>query len=223
MAATKIIRVPPGGNVQAAIEKANSGDIVELQAGAVYSGTLTLPNKPLTDFVTIQSSGVKDLPADKRVSPAQKSSMATINPGILTRPAILATNGAHHFRFVGIEFGPTTKGYFNIIEIGTSKENSVNDLPHHIEFDRVYVHGDPTFGQRRGIAANGRNLKISNSYFSDIKREGEESQAIAMWASDGPIEIVNNYIEAAAENILFGGAMLSSASSRATLLSATTG
>ncbi len=203
---TKIIRVPPGGNVQAAIEKAKGGDIVELQAGAVYSGQITLPNKPLTDFVTIQSSGVKDLPADKRVSPAQKSSMATINPGILTRPAILATNGAHHYRFVGIEFGPTTKGYFNIIEIGTSKESSVNELPHHIEFDRVYVHGDSTCGQRRGIAANGRNIKISNSYFSDFKREGEESQAIAVWAADGPIEIVNNYLEAAAESILFGGA-----------------
>ncbi len=52
----KIIKVPPGGNVQAAIEKAASGDIVELQAGAVYNGTINLPNKPLTDFVTIQSS-----------------------------------------------------------------------------------------------------------------------------------------------------------------------
>src|SRR4051794_2207875 len=33
--ANKIIRVPAGGNVQAAIERAESGDVVELQAGAV--------------------------------------------------------------------------------------------------------------------------------------------------------------------------------------------
>ena len=202
----RIIKVPPGGNVQAAIERAKGGDIVELQAGARYSGTINLPNKPLTDFVTIQTSAVAALPADKRVSPSQRSSMATINPGILTRPAILAENGAHHYRFVGIEFGPTTKGYFNIIQIGTGDENSVSDLPHHIEFDRVYLHGDSKFGQRRGIAANGRNIKIANSYFSDFKREGEESQAIAMWASDGPVEIVNNYLEAASQSILFGGA-----------------
>src|SRR5664279_5261633 len=63
--AIKIIRVPPGGNVQAAIERAESGDVVELQAGAVYSGTVNLPNKPLTDYVTIRSSAATDLPADK--------------------------------------------------------------------------------------------------------------------------------------------------------------
>ena len=204
--ANRIIRVPPGGNAQAAIEQANGGDIVELQAGAVYSGTINLPNKPLTDFVTIQSSAVSDLPVGKRVSPAQRGSMATIAPGILTQPAISATHGANHYRFVGIEFGPTTKGYFNIIQIGTGNENSTDELPHHIEFDRVYVHGHPADGQRRGIAANGRFIKIANSYLSDFKRKGEESQAIAVWAADGPMEIVNNYLEAAAENILFGGA-----------------
>lgn len=202
----RVIRVPPGGNLQAAIDKATSGDIIELQAGAEYSGQISLPNKPLTDFVTIQTSGLASLAAGKRVSPAQRASMAAINPGLLTRPAILAANGAHHYRFIGIEFGPTTKGYFNIIQIGTGTENSVDELPHHIEFDRVYVHGDPKHGQRRGIAANGRHIKITNSYFSDFKREGEESQAIAVWAADGPLEIVNNYLEAGAENILFGGA-----------------
>lgn len=202
----RVIRVPPGGNLQAAFDKAVGGDIIELQAGAVYTGQITLPNKPITDFVTIRSSAIANLPDDKRVSPAQRASMATINPGLLTRPAILASKGAHHYRFIGIEFGPTTKGYFNIIQIGTAEETSVEQLPHHIEFDRVYVHGDPKLGQRRGIAANGRHIKIANSYFSDFKREGEESQAIAVWAADGPIEITNNYIEAAAENILFGGA-----------------
>lgn len=201
----RVIKVPPGGNLQAAIDKAVGGDIIELQAGAVYAGQITLSNKRLTDFVTIQTSAIANLPADKRVSPAQRTSMATITAGLLTRPAILAANGAHHYRFVGIEFTPTTKGYFNIIQIGTAEETSVEQLPHHIEFDRVYVHGDPKFGQRRGIAANGRHIKIANSYFSDFKREGEESQAICVWAADGPIEITNNYLEAAAENILFGG------------------
>ncbi len=204
--AFKIIRVPPGGNVQAAIERAESGDIVELQAGAVYSGEITLPNKPLTGFVTIQSSSVANLPADKRVSPSQRSSMAMITGGLLTRPAISTANGAHHYRFVGIEFGPTTKGYFNIIQIGLGQERSAEELAHHIEFDRVYIHGSPTDGQRRGIAANGRHIKITNSYFADFKRKGEESQAIAMWGADGPIEIVNNYLEAGAQSVLFGGA-----------------
>lgn len=203
----RVIKVPPGGNLQAAIDTAVGGDIIELQAGAVYAGQITLPNKRITDFVTIQTSAIANLPTGKRVSPAQRTSMATISAGLLTRPAIFAANGAHHYRFVGIKFTPTTKGYFNIIQIGTAEEASADQLPHHIEFDRVYIHGDPKFGQRRGVAANGRHIKITNSYLSDFKREGEESQAIAVWAADGPIEITNNYIEAAAENILFGGAM----------------
>jgi len=202
----RIIKVPAGGNLQAALDRATSGDIIEIQAGASYSGTITLPNKPLTDFVTIRSSAAASLPAGKRVAPAQKSSMAMITAGTLTRPAIATAAGAHHYRFIGIEFGPTTRGMYNIIQIGSGDETNAADLPHHIEFDRIYVHGDPTFGQRRGIAANGRFLSIRNSYISDIKQQGDESSAIGVWSADGPIEIVNNYLEAAGENILFGGA-----------------
>jgi hypothetical protein len=44
----KIIRVPSGGDLQAAIDGANAGDIIELQAGATYFGEIMLPNKPLT-------------------------------------------------------------------------------------------------------------------------------------------------------------------------------
>src|SRR5262245_41660860 len=68
--ANRIIKVPPGGNLQGALEAANGGDIVELQAGGIYSGQINLPNKPLTDYVTIQSSAAGNLPADKRVTPA---------------------------------------------------------------------------------------------------------------------------------------------------------
>src|SRR6476469_6322340 len=67
--ATKTIKVPPGGNLQAAIDQASGGDVVELQAGAVYSGQINLSNRPLTDYVTIQTSAVAMLPADKRVIP----------------------------------------------------------------------------------------------------------------------------------------------------------
>lgn len=205
----RIIKVPAGGSIQAAIDRAEGGDIIELEAGAIYKASLRLPNKSGNEFITIRTSaGDAQLPpADTRLDPRR---YAAVLPRIISnvkgQPAVLATNGAHHYRFVGVEFGPTIEGLYNIIQLGTTEERSLDDLPHHIEFDRVYVHGSPTEGQRRGIAANGRFIKITNSHFSDLKREGEESQAIAVWASDGPIEIVNNYLEAAAESILFGGA-----------------
>ena len=203
-----IITVKAGGNFQAALDRAKPGDTIELQAGATFTGAFKLPKKAGDGFVTIRSAGADTLiPAGMRIDPAKHASgLAKLQSNVKGEPTILAAGGAHHFRFVAVEIGPTPEGIGDIVRIGTTEERTVEDLPHHIEFDRVYIHGSPTEGQRRGIAANGRYIKITNSYISDIKRKGEESQAIASWASDGPVEITNNYLEAAAENILFGGA-----------------
>ncbi len=203
------ITVKAGGDFQAALDRAKPGDTIFLEAGVTFKGAFKLPNKAGSEFITIRTSASDSQlpPADTRLDPKK---YAAVLPKIISdvrgEPAILAVNGAHHYRFIGIAFGPTIEGFYNIIQIGSTEEKRIEDLPHHIEFDRVYIYGDPKYGQRRGIAANGRFLKIINSHISGIVREGEESQAIAMWATDGQVEIINNYLEAAAENILFGGA-----------------
>jgi hypothetical protein len=203
---TKIIKVLPGGNIQAALERATSGDIVELQAGAVYSGEIELPNKPLTDFVTIQSSAVANLPPDVRVSPEQKSSMATIVSGMLGRAAVSAANGAHHYRFVGIEFMPSGSFHnYGIVVFGKG-ESRPELVPHDLEIDRSYIHPFSSGVTRRGIALNSANTTIKNSYIEGIAFSGEETQGICGWTGTRNVRIVNNYIEGGAENILFGGA-----------------
>lgn len=203
---TRIIRVPPGGNVQAAIEKAESGDIVELQAGGVYSGTINLPNKPLTGYVTIQSSGAADLPVDKRVTPAQRSSMATIVAGILGRPAVSAAKGANHYRFIGIEFTASSAAYnYGLIVFGGS-ESAASRVPHDLEIDRSYLHPYKTGVARRGIALNSAETTIKNSYIEGFGYPGEEAQGICGWTGTRGVHIVNNFIEGGAENIMIGGA-----------------
>lgn len=204
------ISVKAGGDVQSALDRARPGDTILLEAGATFRGPLRLPNKSgSSEYITIRSSAPDtQLPSPgERIDPWR---FGSVLPKIISDEvdvaAVTATDGAHHFRFIAVEFGPTPKGQGNIIALGTSEEQNIADLPHDIEFDRVYVHGSPSEGQRRGIAINGRKLRILNSYFGDIKRKGEESQAICGWAGDGPFEIVNNYIEAAAQGVLIGGA-----------------
>ena len=61
-------------------------------------------------------------------------------------------------------------------------------------------------GARRGIAMNSRHTAVIDSYLSDFKEVGADSQAIAGWNGAGPFRIANNYLEAAGENVMFGGA-----------------
>src|SRR2546422_3874492 len=53
---------------------------------------------------------------------------------------------------------------------------------------------------------NGGNLKVLASHLSDFKEVGADSQALAGWAGTGPFTIIDNYLEAAGENLMFGGA-----------------
>jgi hypothetical protein len=106
-----------------------------------------------------------------------------------------------------IEFPSTKEGYGDIIQLGdgSNAQSELSQVPYEIVFDRVYVHGHPLYGQKRGIALNARMVTIRNSYISDIKAVGLDSQAIGGWNGPGPFTIENNYLEAAAENFLLGG------------------
>ncbi|MDH3492027.1 MAG: right-handed parallel beta-helix repeat-containing protein [Acidobacteriota bacterium] len=205
----KTINVKRGESFQKALDMALPGDTIRLEAGATFSGAFELPFKEGNQFITIRSAADDSRlpPPGKRLEPNKYAlSLAKLESNEKGSPVIATQRGAHHYRFFGIEFLPTIEGYFNIVRIGNASETGIEDLPHHIEFDRVYIHGSERFGQRRGIAANGRHIRIVNSHISNIKRKGEETQAIAAWATDGPIVIENNYLEAAGMSILFGGA-----------------
>jgi len=84
-------------------------------------------------------------------------------------------------------------------------QNSLAMVPHDLVVDRCYIHGDVTHGQKRGIALNSASTTIANSYIAEIKAVGQDSQAIGGWNGPGPYTIRNNYLEAAGENVLFGG------------------
>lgn len=85
-------------------------------------------------------------------------------------------------------------------------ESAISDLPHDITFDRCYIHSDPAVGGRRGIALNGVRAAVIDSYVAGFKENGADTQAIHAANTTGPLKIVNNYLEAAGENFMTGGA-----------------
>lgn len=205
-AGTLVVRA--GENLQAALNAAQPGDTILLEAGATFSGNFTLPVKSGAAYITLRSSADDSrLPAaDVRISPAFSPMLPKIqSPN--TAAALRALPGAHHWRLLFLEFPSTQLGYGEIIRIGdgSSAQSLLSQVPYEIEIDRVYVHGHPLYGQKRGIALNGRSVVIRNSYVSDIKAVGVDTQAIGGWNGPGPFTIENNYLEASGENFLLGG------------------
>ncbi len=203
--AGRTITVGGSDDFQAALEAARPGDDIVLEAGAVFTGPFTLPRKDGKAWIVVRSSAKDRLPPPgTRVTPADASAM----PKLEARwgAVIDAEPASHHYRFVGIEVRPS-HGVFlmNVVLLGSS-ESTLGELPHHLIFDRCYIHGDPALGSRRGIALGSRETAVVDSWISDIKEKGADSQAIAGWNGLGPFRIENNTLEGAGENVMFGGA-----------------
>ena len=209
--AAATISVPAGGNLQAAIDAAKPGDVIELAAGATFDGPFKLRAKAgmsATNRITIRSVLSSGLPAaGVRITPAAAPLLANIR-STTAGVAIRTDAGAAYWTLMFLEFLPTSAASSaNLVEFGAAgaSQNTLSQVPHHLVMDRCYLHGDPGFGQRRGLALNSGDATIINSHFSDFKLVGQDTQAIMGWNGPGPFLIENNYIEAAAENIMFGG------------------
>jgi len=202
----RTIAVAAGGDFQAALRQAQPGDVITLAAGATYTGPFVLPSKSDSGWITVRTNAPDQrLPAPgARIDPSHGPFMPAL---VAASGSVIATApGAHHYRFVGVEIRPQAGHFlYNLVLLGPDARTA-SDLPHDIIFDRCYVHGDPQKGTRRGLALNARSVAVIDSYLSDFKEDGGDSQAIAAWNGPGPFRIVNNYLEAAAENVLFGGA-----------------
>jgi IPT/TIG domain len=202
-----IISVPAGGNLQTAIDAAVPGDTIQLQPGVTYKGTFVLPAKAGTAVITIRTAPDSRQPGDGvRVQPAHAPALAKLTSGS-SMPALRTAGAAHHYTLMLLEFGANSQGSGDIVQLGQadSTQTSLAQVPYSLVLDRLYVHGDPLVGQKRGIALNSASTQIINCYISDIKAVAQDAQAIAAMNGPGPYVIENNYLEAAAENFLAGG------------------
>jgi hypothetical protein len=195
-ARAEILTVRAGGDLQAALNAAEPGDEIVLDAGATFTGTFTLPRK--SGVVTVRSSGT--LP-ERRIGPADAPMLATLRSGS-RHPALLGENTAN-WRITGLRFEPTTDGLDNLIALQDADN---------IELDRLLVVAPESIGQRRCVLGNGTRITLQRSHIAGCwARTLQDSQAFAAWDGAGPYTLVDNYLEAASENVMFGGAPSKSA------------
>ncbi|TLZ69429.1 MAG: hypothetical protein E6K14_09425, partial [Methanobacteriota archaeon] len=204
---TTALDVPPGGDLQQALDQAQPGDTIQLAAGATYTGPFTLPTKSGGAFIVIRTSTPDWAlpPPGTRIRTSDVPRLARVDA---SGGSVFATApGAHHYRFVGLEIAPTPGTFlYNIVLLGDGTESAVDQQSHDIVIEHCYIHGDAVAGSRRGIAMNGVNVGVYDSILADFKEVGADSQALAGWSGAGPFTIVNNELEGAGENLMFGGA-----------------
>jgi len=229
----KTWNVAKGGDLQQALNNAACGDTVALQAGATFSASLTIPAKSCDDnhWITVRTSAPDSkLPAEgTRITPCYAGVQSL--PG---RPAYPCTNpqnvmakivyskktgcgpfvfapGANHYRFVGLEITRTTDSPI-VYSLISMTPGSTAD---HLVFDRMWVHGTTHDETAHGVRFGGSTYAaVVDSYFTDfhctsMKGTCTDASAVGGGIGDnpmGPYKIVDNFLEASGENILFGGA-----------------
>jgi hypothetical protein len=226
----KTLTVKDARELKSAVEDANCGDTILLQAAGRFEGNFTFPDKKCDDahWIIVRTSvedsalppeGTRITPCYAAVAslpgrpayacPSPKNVMAKLVSTGPSMPTVTLEDGANHYRFVGLEItreSPST--VYNVIAMAGKGSN------HHIVFDRDWIHGTAHDETTRGIALGSSNyVAVVDSYFTDfhcvaVTGSCTDAQAISGGLGDfsmGPYKIVNNFLEAAGENILFGG------------------
>ncbi|MCU1304275.1 MAG: hypothetical protein JWQ87_4559 [Candidatus Sulfotelmatobacter sp.] len=230
-AAGNIVTVNAGGNFQSALNSAQCGDTIHLQAGATFTGVFTFPAKNCDEnhWIVVRTSADDSLlpPEGSRLTPcyAGVSSLpgrpsfhcASVT-NVLAKLMLTATNngpvtfaaGANYYRLVGLEITrPAGTGAVNALAFIASGGTANNLI-----FDRVWLHGTAQDETTRGVAlAGGTYISIVDSFFTDfhcisVSGSCTDAQAISGGigtSPGGPYKIAGNFLEASGENIIFGG------------------
>ena len=223
--------VNAGGDLQSALDNASCGDTIRLQAGATFAARqYMLPAKACDDqhWIIIRTSapdtslppegtrmtpcyaGVTSLPGRPafNCSSTQNVLAKIVYSGSGDGPLVLAP-GANYYRLLGLEI---TRA------VGTGPVgallSSAGNPADHVVADRIWLHGTKVDDTVVGFSVNGMtNAAIVDSYLNDFhctSMVGTCTDAHAVSGglgslTGGPYKIVDNFLEASGENILFGG------------------
>lgn len=228
-----ILTVRKGEDLQHALDGAHCGDTIRLQSGATFRGAFVLPAKPCDDahWIVIRTSapdselpppgkrltpcfaGVASIPGRPDLHCVSIKAVTARLEGTTSDGPIQFAPGANHYRLLGLEItrAPASPKLPIVYAIASASPEAAAD---HIIFDRIWGHGTPQDETAHGIRLNGITYAaIVDSTLTDfhcIARSGSctDSQAISGGNGSlpaGPFLIEGDFLEAAGENIMFGG------------------
>jgi hypothetical protein len=227
-----VTTVNAGGDLQSALNNANCGDTIQLQAGATFTGVFTFPAKSCDDdhwIILRTSSPDSALPQEgSRLTPCyagvaslpgRPAFNCTSTMNVLARLVMAASGsgpvvfapGANHYRLLGLEL---TRTAGTGIVYALASINATGGTANNIILDRMWIHGTPQDETKRGLEVGGMSYASAiDSFFTDMKCisvSGACTDAAAIAGGSGnplgPFKIVDNFLEASGENILLGGA-----------------
>ena len=226
------IFVPAGNSLQAALNIANCGDTISLAAGATFTGPFFFPAKPCDpQHWIIVRTGAPDSalpPEGVRITPcfagvpslpgrppfncnSTQNVMARLVMPVTGDGPVVFSSGAHYYRLLGLEVTRPANGTI-VFALAGPANNATAD---HIVLDRLWIHGTAQDETTHGVRLGGSQyFAVVDSFITDlhcvsITGTCTDAQAISGGVGNtpmGPYKIVNNFLEASAENILFGGA-----------------
>ena len=204
----RVLRAARSGDLQRALDGARPGDQIVLSPGVTYAGNFRLRRYVGNGWVVIRP----DLPESKLPAPGNRATPGSTSlPRIVTpnaNPALATDPGAAGYRIIGVEVGaaPSVTTAYSLVALGEGdkSQNSLDRVPRRIILDRVIVRGHDSLDVRRGVALNGAELAVMDSWIAGIHSKSDAA-AVWGWNGPGPFRIEGNRLEGSGENIMFGG------------------
>ena len=142
-------------NLQAVLDVAAGGDIIELAPGATYEGPVYLPNRGNTVPITLRTRGYGGAgwPASgRRAKPEHASLMATITPpqvttgGMNIYPALGWRNNADNWTVQGVQFLATSNSFpsqnYQVVFIRDDTNTDVSGFPRNAVLQHCLIRGE---------------------------------------------------------------------------------
>ncbi|MDQ3130908.1 MAG: carbohydrate-binding protein [Acidobacteriota bacterium] len=209
-APTRVFNAANLTELLAAYNQCTGGEHIVIPAGTILEGSIELPARDFSDFVTIRSSAaMPDLAV--RVSP-QQPGLVVFRGTYTNEIPFRIKNKASKIRLSGIKFEPfpgTPDIYANyyLLEIGEAFGQTVaEDNPSKIIVQHCVVNPPDNVQVVHAVLNDGYKVSILSSWLGNIKTYGsQDSQAVFGLDGRGAHVYNNTFFEAASESIIYGG------------------